>query len=122
MKDSEDRFEQILELAQRLENRKFDLLAAAAADAGFPVSVTGMEVDLALRHLRTMEEEMPWIENGKPYGVVAAIFPYDGHAVMLARLGGSALITGNRLRFSFSSQTPRLAGLIAEICKSVRSL
>ncbi|MGO9020040.1 MAG: aldehyde dehydrogenase family protein [Syntrophobacteraceae bacterium] len=122
MKDSEDRFEQILELAQRLENRKFDLQAAAAADAGFPVSVTGMEVDLALRHLRTMEEEMPWIENGKPYGVVAAIFPYDGHAVMLARLGGSALITGNRLRFSFSSQTPRLAGLIAEICKSVRSL
>jgi len=122
MKEAEDRFEQILELAQRLENRKSDLQAAAAADAGFPVSVTGMEVDLAVRHLRTMEEEIPWIENGRPYGVVAAILPYDGHAVMLARLGGAALITGNRLRFSFSSQTPRLAGLMAEICNSVRAL
>ena len=122
MKEAAGRFEQILELAQRLENRKSDLQAAAAADAGFPVSVTGMEVDLAVRHLRTMEEEIPWIENGRPYGVVAAIFPYDAHAVMLARLGGAALITGNRLRFSFSSQTPRSAGVMAEICESVRAL
>jgi acyl-CoA reductase-like NAD-dependent aldehyde dehydrogenase len=36
---------------------------------------------------------------------------------MLARLGGAALLTGNRLRFSFSSETPRLAAVIAEICK-----
>ena len=122
MKEAEDRLEQILELAQRLENRKSDLQAAAAADAGFPVSITGLEVDMAVGYLRTMEEEIPWIENGRPYGVVAAIFPYDGHAIMLARLGGAALITGNRLRFSFSSQTPCLAALIAEICKSVRAL
>jgi acyl-CoA reductase-like NAD-dependent aldehyde dehydrogenase len=122
MKEAEDRFEQILELAQRLENRKSDLQAAAAADAGFPVSVTGMEVDTAVSHLRTMDEEIPWIENGSPYGVVAAIFPYDGHAVMLGRLGGAALITGNSLRFSFSSHTPRTAGVMAEICKSVRGL
>ncbi len=122
MKEADDRFEQILELAQRLENRKSDLQAAAAADAGFPVSITGMEVDLAVGYLRTMEEEIPWIENGKPYGVVAAIFPYDGSAIMLARLGGAAIITGNRLRFSFSSQTPRSAALMAEICKPVGAL
>ncbi len=122
MKEAEGRFEQILELAQRLENRKSDLQGAAAADAGFPVSITGMEVDLAVDYLRTMEEEIPWIENGRPYGVVAAIFPYDGHAIMLARLGGAAIITGNRLRFSFSSQTPRSAGVMAEICKSVGAL
>ena len=122
MKEAEDRLKQILELAQRLENRKSDLQAAAAADAGFPVSVTEMEVNLAVSYLRTMEEEIPWIENGRPYGAVAAIFPYDGPVIMLARLGGAALITGNRLRFSFSSQTPRSAGLMAEICKSVRAL
>ncbi len=122
MKEAESRFEQILELAQRLENRKSDVQGAAAADAGFPVSVTGMEVDLAVDYLRTMEEEIPWIGNGRPYGVVAAIFPYDGHSIMLARLGGSAVITGNRLRFSFSSQTPRLAGVMAEICKSIDAL
>jgi acyl-CoA reductase-like NAD-dependent aldehyde dehydrogenase len=122
MKEAEGRFEKILELAQRLENRRSDLQRAAAADAGFPVSVTGMEVDLAVGYLRTMEEEIPWIENGRPYGVVAAILPYDGHAIMLARLGGAALLTGNRLRFSFSSQTPRLASVMAEICKSVGAL
>ncbi len=122
MKEAEGRFEQILEIAKRLQNRKSDLQAAAAADAGFPVSVTGMEVDLAVGYLRSMEDEIPWIENGRPYGVVAAIFPYDGHAVMLARLGGAAMITGNRLRFSFSSHTPRLAGVIAEICKPVGAL
>ena len=122
MKEAEDRFEQLLELARRLENRKSDLQAAAAADAGFPVSVTGMEVDLAVRHLRTMEEEIPWIEGGRPYGVIAAIFPYDAPAIMMGRLGGAALITGNRLRFSFSSQTPRSAGVMAAICKSLHSL
>jgi acyl-CoA reductase-like NAD-dependent aldehyde dehydrogenase len=122
MKEAEGRFEKILELAQRLENRRSDLQRAAAADAGFPVSVTGMEVDLAVGYLRTMEEEIAWIENGRPYGVVAAILPYDGHAIMLARLGGAALLTGNRLRFSFSSQTPRLASVMAEICKSVGAL
>ncbi len=77
---------------------------------------------MAVRHLRTMEEEIPLVENGRPYGVVAAIFPYDAAAIMLARLGGAALITGNRLRFSFSSVTPRSAGLIAEICKPIRAL
>ncbi|MFZ0944938.1 MAG: aldehyde dehydrogenase family protein [Syntrophobacteraceae bacterium] len=122
MKEAEGRFEQILEIAQRLENRKSDLQVAAAADAGFPVSVTGMEVDLAVGYLRSMEDEIPWIENKRPYGVVAAIFPYDGHAVMLGRLGGAAMITGNRLRFSFSSHTPRVAGVMAEICKPVRAL
>ncbi len=122
MKEAEERLEQALELAERLENRKSELQAAAVADAGFPVSITGMEVDLAVGHLRTMVEEIPWIEDRKPYGVVAAIFPYDAPAVMLGRLAGAALITGNRLRFSFSSQTPRSAGLVAEICKSVRAL
>src|SRR5208337_3121010 len=82
----------------------------------------GMEVDLAVGYLRSMEDEIPWIENRRPYGVVAAIFPYDGHAVMLGRLGGAAMITGNRLRFSFSSHTPRVAGVMAEICKPVRAL
>ena len=122
MKEAEGRFEQILEIAQRLENRKSDLQVAAAADAGFPVSVTGMEVDLAVGYLLSMEDEIPWLENRRPYGVVAAIFPYDGHAVMLGRLGGAAMITGNRLRFSFSSHTPRVAGVMAEICKPVRAL
>jgi acyl-CoA reductase-like NAD-dependent aldehyde dehydrogenase len=64
-----------------------------------------------------MEEEISWVQGGDPYGTVAAIFPYDAPTIFLARLGGAAILTDNRLRFSFSSWTPRSAEIIADICK-----
>ncbi len=112
-----ERLEAIERLAEGLERRTSALQEAAAWDAGFPVKITSVEVELAVQYLRTMAEEIDWVENGQPYGTVAAIFPYDAPAVMLARLGGAALLTGNRLRFSFSSHTPRSAALIEEICR-----
>jgi len=108
-------------LAGSLENLKADFQEAAALDAGFPVKITSVEVDLAVQHLNTMEEEIRWLENGRPYGTVAAIFPYDAPTVMLARLGGAALLTGNRLRFSFSSHTPRTADLIAKMSRPLEA-
>lgn len=116
--DYTSRLEAIQKLASILESRNLELQEAAALDAGFPVKITSVEVGLAVEYLRTMEEEIEWLGNGQPYGTVAAIFPYDAASVMLARLGGSALLTGNRLRFSFSSQTVRTAALIAEMGKS----
>lgn len=115
--DYRKRLEEIKRLADGLESHKTQLQEAAAADAGFPIKITSVEVELAVEYLQTMEKEIEWLENGQPYGTVAAIFPYDAPSVMLARLGGSALLTGNRLRFSFSSQTPRAAALIAAISK-----
>jgi acyl-CoA reductase-like NAD-dependent aldehyde dehydrogenase len=106
-------------LADALEGSTAELQEAAAWDAGFPIAITAMEVQLAIEHLRTMAEEIDWIAGREPYGTVAAIFPYDAPTVMLARLGGAALLTNNRLRFSFSSQTPRTAEVIARICKSI---
>jgi acyl-CoA reductase-like NAD-dependent aldehyde dehydrogenase len=111
------RLEEIKNLASALEGRTLELQKAAALDAGFPVKITSVEVQLAVEYLQTMEKEIEWLENGQPYGTVAAIFPYDAPSVMLARLGGSALLTGNRLRFSFSSHTPRTAALIAAMSK-----
>ena len=93
------RLEEINRLADALENQRSNLQESAAKDAGFPVKITGAELDLAVDYLRTLEQDIPWIENGKPYGTVATIFAYDAPAVVLARLGGSALLTGNRLRF-----------------------
>jgi len=116
------RLEEIGRLANEIKRRKSDLQEAAAQDAGFPIKITAIEVDLAVQHLRTMNEEIPWVEDGEPYGTIATIFPYDAPVVVLARLGGSALLTGNRLRFSLSSQTPRCADLLAEICKPFESL
>ena len=120
--DYTDRLKKIKELASGVDDRSKDLQEAAALDAGFPVKVTSVEVKLAVEYLHTMREEIEWLNNGTPYGTVAAIFPYDAPTVMLARLGGAALITGNRLRFSFSSHTPRSADLIKTICQPLEVL
>ncbi len=116
------RLGEIQRLACAMEDRGAELQEAAALDAGFPIKVTRLELDMAVKHLRSMSEEIPWVEGGKPYGTVAAIFPYDAPSVMLARLGGAALLTGNRLLFSFSSHTPRTAKILAEISRPVLSL
>jgi len=116
------RLDEIQHLADAIDRHKTNLMEAAAYDAGFPVKITSIEVDLSADHLRTMDKEIPWVENGQSYGTVATIFPYDAPTVVLARLGGAALLTGNTLRFSLSSQTPRSASLIAEICKHFESI
>ena len=119
--DYKRRIEEIKRLADGLVSRKPELQETAAMDAGFPVKITSVEIDLAVDYLHTIEEEIEWLGDGQAYGTVAAIFPYDAPTVMLARLGGSALLTGNRLRFSFSSHTPRTAALIAKLSKSFQT-
>jgi len=116
------RLDEIQRLANAIDRHKTDLMEAAAYDAGFPVKITSIEVDLSADHLRTMDKEIPWVENCQSYGTVATIFPYDAPTVVLARFGGAALLTGNTLRFSLSSQTPRSASVLAEICKPFRSI
>jgi acyl-CoA reductase-like NAD-dependent aldehyde dehydrogenase len=59
--------------------------------------------------------EVLYVAGKSPYGTVAAILPYDAPPVMLARVGGAAILGGNQFRFSCSSQTPRLASLLQEI-------
>jgi aminomuconate-semialdehyde/2-hydroxymuconate-6-semialdehyde dehydrogenase len=111
----ETRLQLLQEVAGRLARRREDLMAAAANDIGAPYRVTGIEVDLAVEHLRTMAVEVPHIEGKAPYGTVAAIFPYDAAPVMLARVGGAAILGGNRFRFGFSSQTPETARVMDEV-------
>ena len=103
------------ELAERLAHRRDDLMAAEAEDIGTPCSAVAMEVDMAVAHLRTMEQEVPWVAGKAPYGTVAAIMPYDAPPVMVARVGGAAILGGNQFRFSCSSQTPRTARLFQEL-------
>lgn len=116
-KNYEKSLEKINQLAESLRRRKSDLVDAAAQDAGFPAKITSLELDLAIKHLQTMEEEISQIEGKTPYGTIAAIFPYDAPGIFLARIGGAVLLTGSRLRFSFSSQTPRTAKILDEITR-----
>jgi acyl-CoA reductase-like NAD-dependent aldehyde dehydrogenase len=103
------------ELADRLEECRAELLATEAEDIGTPVGAAAMELNMAVEHLRTMEAEVPYVAGKFPYGTVAAILPYDAPPVMIARVGGAAILGGNQFRFSCSSQTSRLASLFQEI-------
>ncbi|MFZ0051453.1 MAG: aldehyde dehydrogenase family protein [Desulfobaccales bacterium] len=109
------RLELLAELGEALARRRDDLMAAEGEDMGAPCRIAGLEVDLAVAHLKTLAEEAPYVEGKSPYGTVAAIFPYDAPAIMLARVGGAALLGGNRFRFSFSSQTPGAAQVLQEV-------
>ncbi len=109
------RLESLAELGEALARRRDDLMAAEGEDMGAPCIIAGQEVDLAVAHLKTLAEEAPYVEGKSPYGTVAAIFPYDAPPIMLARVGGAALLGGNRFRFSCSSQTPSVARLLQEV-------
>ncbi len=110
-----ERLEVLRRLGERLAARRTALIEAAGEDTGTPCTAAGMEVDLAVEHLLTMDREAPEVRGKAPYGTVAAVFPYDAVPVMLARVGGAAVLGGNRFRFSCSSQTPRAAALVKEI-------
>jgi acyl-CoA reductase-like NAD-dependent aldehyde dehydrogenase len=109
------RLEILQKLADRLEQRQDDLIEAEAEDIGTPCSAVAMEVSMAVEHLRTMGLEVPFVAGKAPYGTVAAILPYDAPPVMVARVGGAAILGGNQFRFSCSSQTPRTARLFQEV-------
>ncbi len=109
------RLETLARLGEALARRKDDLVVAQGEDIGAPCRIAAIEVDLAAEHLQSMAVEVPYIEGKSPYGTVAAIFPYDAPPIMLARVGGAAVLGGNRFRFSCSSQTPRSARVLQEI-------
>ena len=105
-------------LGDRMAAHRQALMKAAAEDTGTPCTTAGLEIDLGVAHLLSMEKEVPEVQGKSPYGTVAAVFPYDAVPVMLARVGGAALLGGNRFRFSCSSQTPRTAAVVREVIAS----
>ena len=109
------RLEILQQLADRLEQRRADFMTAEGEDIGTPCTAAAMEMDMAVSHLRTMALEVPFVAGKAPYGTVAAILPYDAPPVMVARVGGAAILGGNQFRFSCSSQTPLTARLFAEV-------
>ena len=53
------RLEILQQLADRLEQRRADFIAAEGEDIGTPCSAVAMEMDMAVSHLRTMALEVP---------------------------------------------------------------
>ena len=88
------RLEILQQLADRLEQRRADFITAEGEDIGTPCTAVAMEMDMAVSHLRTMTLEVPYVEGKAPYGTVAAILPYDAPPIMVARVGGAAILGG----------------------------
>jgi len=109
------RLELLAELGEALAKRKEDLVAAQGEDIGAPCTIAAFEVDLAVEHLKTMAEEVSYVQGKSAYGTVAAIFPYDAPPIMLGRVGGAAILGGNRFRYSCSSMTPRSTRILQEV-------
>src|SRR5512143_1989062 len=116
------RLELCARLGERLKQRRDDLVAAEGEDMGAPCTIAGLEVDLAVEHLATMAREVPLVAGKAPYGTVAAIFPYDAAPVMLGRVGGAALLGGNRFVYSCSSQTPTVARVLQEVVAPLKEI
>jgi acyl-CoA reductase-like NAD-dependent aldehyde dehydrogenase len=110
-----ERLRRLRHLGDALAAHRQALVAATAEDIGTPCTTAGLEVDLAVQHLGSLEREIPLVQGKAPYGTVAAVFPYDAVPVMLARVGGAAVLGGNRFLFSCSSQTPRTAAVVSQI-------
>jgi acyl-CoA reductase-like NAD-dependent aldehyde dehydrogenase len=114
--DLKERTEMLSRLAKGIGEREGSFCEALALEIGQAVKVTKEEIRLSVKHLSTMEEDAPLVDGREPYGLMGAIFPYDGPTVMFARWVGAALLGGNRIRVSFSSLTPRVAELMREVC------
>ncbi len=115
--DLNQRLNMLSELGSKIAEKEEEFVKALAEDLGQAMKVTKAEIALASKHLTTMEEDVPHLQDREPYGVVAMVLPYDAPTVMFARWVGAALLGGNRVKVSFSSQTPNTNRIMAEICK-----
>lgn len=115
----EERLILLREIGIKMKKRIKDYIESFARDIGVSVKVGKMEVMLAVDYLTTMEEEVPYVFGKKPYGVCAAILPYDASCIMFARIVGSAFLAGNKVLISFSSLTPGARDVTNEIVKEV---
>ncbi|BAT71882.1 aldehyde dehydrogenase [Thermosulfidibacter takaii ABI70S6] len=107
-------------VGERIERRKEDIVRGFAEDIGVAVKIGSAEVDMTVDYLKTMDEEVPWVEGRKPYGVVGGVLPYDASTMMFARLAGSAVLGSNRAYVSFSSLTPSTKEILLEELKDFK--
>ena len=124
----------LLRLADLLESRQDDLVAVESANAGKPVSATGIEVEASADCLRffagacrTMETQgaCEYLEGytsmlrREPLGVVASIAPWNYPLMMAVWKVGPALAAGNAVVLKPSELTPMSSLLLADIAAEV---
>ncbi|MFI6284886.1 2-hydroxymuconic semialdehyde dehydrogenase [Streptomyces sp. NPDC051018] len=120
-------------IADRIEERSDELLAAEIADTGKPTALARQEVARAAANFRTfadvvaatgMDSFMTELPEGRralnyalrrPLGVVAVIVPWNLPLLLLTWKVAPALACGNTVVVKPSEETPSSASLLAEI-------
>ncbi|HEY1788819.1 MAG TPA: NAD-dependent succinate-semialdehyde dehydrogenase, partial [Verrucomicrobiae bacterium] len=123
-------------IADELERRRDEFARVITTENGKPLSQSLGEMNMSVDHLRWFAEEarraygrvIPHQTDGKrnmaikvPYGVVAAISPWNFPLVLALRKVAPALAAGNTVILKPASATPVCAAMFAE-CVDVAKL
>ncbi|MFQ6050916.1 MAG: aldehyde dehydrogenase family protein [Candidatus Hydrothermarchaeota archaeon] len=114
----ENRIELILSLADRIDEKKDDLIEVAIEDIGFTHKDTSYEFELTIDRLKNFQNAKKLVEAREPIcrkdEEVALILPYNGSSWLNIAIV-SIFLAGNNVRVKFSSKSPRITKLIENI-------
>jgi RHH-type proline utilization regulon transcriptional repressor/proline dehydrogenase/delta 1-pyrroline-5-carboxylate dehydrogenase len=120
-------------LADRMQERRFELSAWILSECGKPWVEADADVAEAIDFCRYYAEQMrrldqpircdvPGEENEyvyRPRGVVAVIAPWNFPLAILTGMSVAAVVTGNTVVIKPAEQTPVIAARLMEMCESV---
>ncbi len=120
--DTEDRLQLILSLADRISDKRDELIEIVVRDVGFTYKDTSYEVDLIIQRLRNFKNAVKFLENRTPIcgkeEKVAIILPYNGSAWLNISIA-SVFLAGNSVRVRFSSKDFAIARFFERMYKEI---
>lgn len=125
----------LTKIADELERRRDEIARAMTMENGKPLSQSHAEMDISIDHIRWFAEEagrgygrvIPHRTDGKrnlaiktPFGVVAAISPWNFPLMLVVRKVAPALAAGNTVILKPASATPICSVLLAECAEAAK--
>lgn len=122
-------------IADELERRRDEIARAMTMENGKPLAQSLTEMTISIDHVRWFAEEarraygrvIPSQADGKrhlaiktPFGVVAAISPWNFPLMLVVRKVAPALAAGNPVILKPASATPVCAALLAECAEAAK--
>ena len=118
----DERFRNVLDLADAIGKRRDAIIAQAVRDIGFTVRDTAKEVDIAVDRLGMYEEARPFLEGRGPLGgegsSVSLMLSYNGSAWLNTAIT-SIYMVGNRVDVKFSSKGTGICDLTESLYRPI---
>jgi betaine-aldehyde dehydrogenase len=128
-----DRARSLIELAERIDQRRDEIVELEIADSGLTRAKVEADVAMAMRTLRYYAglgteikgETIPGtggdlhLSIRQPYGVVARIVPFNHPFQFVTSKLAAPVMAGNAVILKPAEQTPLTATILAELCAEV---